>query len=56
MDEHGSFDGELTDGRGGQFSSNVTEFSKDNMMTTEPPEPSDLLQNAGHKEILQQKY
>ncbi|PKU42908.1 hypothetical protein llap_6788 [Limosa lapponica baueri] len=47
--EDGFFDGELTDGRGGQVSSSVTEVSKDNMMTTEPPETSNLLQKAYHK-------
>lgn len=43
------FEGELTDGRGGQVPSNVIEVSKDGMMTAEPPEPSELLKNADHK-------
>lgn len=49
MDEDGFFEGELTDGRGKQVPSTVIEVSKDSMMTTEPPEPSELLQNADHE-------
>jgi len=48
MDEDGFFEGELTDGRGGQVLSNVREVSKDDMTTNEPPEPSELWQNADH--------
>lgn len=48
MDEDGFFEGELSDGSRGQVPSNVIEVSKDDMITTESPEPSELWENADH--------